>query len=53
MAELWCVDFPPLLYEFTGDAPHTGARQDISVEHTQFQLVLGLLQLPDHLVDEL
>ena len=47
------VDIPPPLNELTGDGPHTGARQHVSVEHTQFQLVLRLLQLPDHLVDEL
>lgn len=47
------MDIPPLLNEFTGDGPHAGARQHVSVEHAQFQLVLRLLQLPDHLVDEL
>lgn len=43
----------PLLNEFTRDGPHTGAREDISVEHTQLQLVLGLFQLADHLTDKL
>ena len=44
---------PPLLNEFAGDGPHAGAREDISVKHAQFQLVLRLLQLPDHFMDKL
>lgn len=43
---------PPPLDEFTCDGPYTGAREDISVEYTQFQLVIGLFQLPDHLMDK-
>lgn len=43
----------PFLYEFTRDGPHTGAWEDISVKHTEFQLELRLFQLSDHLVDEL
>lgn len=45
-----CV--PPLFNKLTRDRPYTGAWEDISVEHTQFQLELCLLQLPDHLDDE-
>ena len=48
-----CAYNPPLLDEFAGDGPHAGAREHVSVEHTQFQLEVGLLQLPDHLVDKL
>lgn len=43
----------PLLNEFAGDAPHAGAWENIPVKHAQLQLVLSLLQLPNHLVDEL
>lgn len=46
-----CV--PPLFNKLTRDRPYTGAWEDISVEHTQFQLELCLLQLPDHLDDKL
>lgn len=46
-------DDVPLLNEFAGDAPHAGAWENIPVKHAQLQLVLSLLQLPDHLVDEL
>lgn len=45
--------FSPPLNELTGDGPNTRARQDVPVEHAQLQLALRLLQLPDHLVDEL
>ena len=43
----------PLLNEFTGDGPDTGARQDVTVRHTQLQPIVCLFQLPDHLVDKL
>lgn len=43
----------PLLNEFTGDGPDTGARQDVTVRHAQFQPIVCLFQLPDHLVDKL
>ena len=41
---------PPLLNQFTGDGPYTASREDISVEHTQFQFVLSLLKLLNHLI---
>lgn len=53
MTWLALVGIPPPLNELTRDGPYTGAREDISVEHAQFQLVIRLFQLPDHLVDEL
>ena len=43
----------PLLNEFTGDGPDTGARQDVTVRHAQLQPIVCLFQLPDHLVDKL
>ena len=43
----------PLLNEFTGDGPDTGARQDVTVRHAQLQQIVCLFQLPDHLVDKL
>lgn len=37
----------PSLDQLTGDGPHTRAREHIPVEHTEFQVVLRLLQLPE------
>lgn len=46
------ADIPPLLDEFTCDGPNAGTWEDISVKHTQLQLVIRLLQLSDHLTDK-
>lgn len=46
-------DISPLLYEFTCNGPNAGTRENISVKHTQLQLVVRLLQLSDHLADEM
>lgn len=43
---------PPSLDQLAGDGPHTRAREHIPVKHTEFEFVLCLLQLPDHLMDE-
>lgn len=47
------VSVPPSFNKLTRDGPYTGAWEDVPVEHAQFQLVLCLFQLPDHLVDKL
>lgn len=43
----------PLFDEFTSNGPDTGARQDITVRHTQLQSIVCLFQLPDHLLHKL
>lgn len=43
----------PLLNELTGNGPDTGARQDITIRHTQLQPIVCLFQLPDHLLNKL
>lgn len=53
MKENTCDQIPPLLNELAGDGPHAGAREDVSVKHTQLQPVIRLLQLPDHFMDKL
>lgn len=43
----------PLLNELTGNRPDTGARQDITVGHTQLQPIVCPFQLLDHLLYKL
>lgn len=43
----------PYLDELAGDGPHTRPGQDVTVKHAQLQVVVGLLQLSDHLMDKL
>lgn len=43
----------PLLNKLTGNGPDTGARQDITIGHTQLQPIVCLFQLPDHLLNKL
>lgn len=49
----WSIRASPQLNELTGDGPNTRPGQDVAVKHTQLQVVFCLLQLSDHLMDEL